>query len=261
MKHPWTRRTPANLPDSIHRRLSSYALAASAAGVGALVLAQSSEAKIVYTPAHRPIESNQTVPLDLNHDGKVDFSFQNYSNTFEGSEQGFLYVIPAQPTNGVDGETTYDRALALKAGTRVGPKARFLTGHYISMVSADAAERCFGNWSNVKNRYLGLRFVIKQETHFGWARLSVSCNSANNKINAVLTGYAYETIPNKPILTGKTKGPEDASQVGRSEPVVLGTPAPAPVGLGLLAMGAPALSIWRRETRAEVAQQGQGLSS
>ncbi len=249
-RFPRPRRTPSNLSDSIHQQLNMYAVMASAAGVGMLALSQPAEAKIVYTPAHKLIESGQTVPLDLNHDGKADFSFQNYSNTFEGSEQGFLYAIPAQTQNGVDGETTYERALALKAGTRVGPKARFLTGHYISMVSADAAERCFGNWSNVKNRYLGLRFVIKQQTHFGWARLSVSCNSANNKIQALLTGYAYETIPNKPIVTGKTKGPDDARDAGQADPAARDPSVPEPPTLGLLAMGAPALSVWRREESA-----------
>ena len=98
----------------------------------------------------------------------------------------------------------------------------------------------------MKNRYLGLRFVAKQPTHFGWARLSVSCNSANNKISAVLTGYAYETIPNKPIVTGKTNRPDDVSDVGRADPAVLNLSDPEPPALGLLALGAPALSVWRR---------------
>ena len=153
--------------DSIHQPLNMYAVMASAAGVGMLALSHPAEAKIVSTPAHTLIDSGQTAPLDLNHDGKADFSFQNYSNTFEGSEQGFFTVITAQAKNAVDGEAVYDRALALKAGTRVGAKARFISLHSISMVSADAAERCFQNWSNVKNRYLGLRFVAKQQTHFG----------------------------------------------------------------------------------------------
>ena len=122
-------------------------------------------------------------------------------------------MIPAHTQNGVDGEAIYDRALALKAGTPVGPKARFLTGHYISMVSADAAERCFGNWSNVKNRYLGLRFVIKQKTHFGWARLSVSCNSANNKIQALLTG-----TPTRQSRTSRSSPGRQSGRMTRAMP-------------------------------------------
>jgi hypothetical protein len=45
-------------------------MAASAAGVGILALAQTSEAKIVYTPANVPIVG--TVNIDLNHDGITD---------------------------------------------------------------------------------------------------------------------------------------------------------------------------------------------
>ena len=31
---------------------------------------------------------------------------------------------------------------------------------------------------------------------------------AGKKTTATLTGYAYETVANKPIITGKTKGPD-----------------------------------------------------
>ncbi len=39
-------RTPSRLSDSLHHRLNMYALAASAAGVGVLALAQPAEAEI-----------------------------------------------------------------------------------------------------------------------------------------------------------------------------------------------------------------------
>jgi hypothetical protein len=48
----------AELPRSLHQQLNSYALAASAAGVGVLVLAQPAEAKIIYTKAHHLIPPN-----------------------------------------------------------------------------------------------------------------------------------------------------------------------------------------------------------
>ena len=50
MKRP--ARVPAQLSQSLNQRVHAYALAASAAGVGVLALAQPAEAKIVYTPAH-----------------------------------------------------------------------------------------------------------------------------------------------------------------------------------------------------------------
>jgi hypothetical protein len=86
-----------------------------------------------------------------------------------------------------------------------------------------------GQWFGAKRRYLGFRFTISGRVHFGWARLSVSPSPSTE---ATLTGYAYETIPNKPIITGKTKGPD----------VVTLDPAT----LGHLAQGASAIHAWRK---------------
>jgi hypothetical protein len=69
---PRPRRT-ANLSESIHHQLNMYAIAASAAGVGVLALAQNAEAKIIYTATHQTIKPNQPYDLDLNRDGVTDF--------------------------------------------------------------------------------------------------------------------------------------------------------------------------------------------
>jgi hypothetical protein len=81
-----------------------------------------------------------------------------------------------------------------------------------------------GPWADVQNRYLGLKFKIKGESHYGWARLNVQLNGG--PITGTLTGYAYETIPNKPIIAGKTHGKDEAT-------------------LGHLATGASAIPAWR----------------
>jgi hypothetical protein len=52
MKRSSRLRTPANLSASVHQQLTMYALAASTAGVGALGLGQTAEAKVVYTPSN-----------------------------------------------------------------------------------------------------------------------------------------------------------------------------------------------------------------
>jgi len=103
----------------------------------------------------------------------------------------------------------------------------------------------FGPWANggkgVKNRYLGLKFFVKGKVHYGWARLNVV---ARGGIAGTLTGYAYETIPGKAIIAGATKGPDDDAQPIAATHT---PPAPKPATLGVLALGAPGLSIWRRE--------------
>jgi hypothetical protein len=66
-----------------------------------------------------------------------------------------------------------------------------------------------------------------------------------------LTGYAYETIPNRAIVTGKTKGPDAAAKAQYPAVPTLTTPSQKAT-LAALALGAPGLSIWRgKESLAE----------
>ena len=102
-----------------------------------------------------------------------------------------------------------------------------------------------GNWVNVQDRYLGLKFQIKGKTHFGWARLNVAVHGTS--VIGTLTGYAYETIAGKAIIAGATSGPDDAEPAASLNKPTPNMPTPEPPTLGALAMGAPGLSIWRRK--------------
>jgi hypothetical protein len=45
---------------------------------------------------------------------------------------------------------------------------------------------------------------VAGQQHFGWARFTVLSACSGN--NVLLSGYAYETTPNKPILAGQKSG-------------------------------------------------------
>jgi hypothetical protein len=227
-----------------------YALAGSAAGVGVLALAQPAEAKIIYKPAnvHLGTGAIHHYQLDLNDDGVKDFSF---SYTYPVDHSAGLLVQPLplkkQGANGVLNLTGFDFPSDLPTGAVVGPKRHFQTAQQQVMAwwhEYGNTQSSQGNWRNVKNRYLGLKFLIKGKVHYGWARLSVSFRFGD--IQGTLTGYAYETIANKPIIAGKTEGPEEGS-VDEANPAALSKPALKPASLGLLSMGSPGLSAWRRE--------------
>jgi len=250
-RSPRPRKT-AMLSESTHQRLSMYALTASAAGVGALALAQPAEARIVYTPTHTVIQRGHPgiLPLDPDHDGITDFNVKNSWGVGSFGPRGTLSILPARQGNGVQGYATIGNfihyASALRAGVPVGPKGRFYAPLFDWMVTGDGTVGCDGPWKNVKNRYLGLKFTIKGKTHYGWARVSASCNPQNFKISAVLTGYAYETIVNKAIITGKTEGLDDsARQAGSAS---LSPPAVKAGTLGLLARGSGLVPSFIRKT-------------
>ena len=240
-------RTPYKLSDSLHHRLNMYALAAGAAGVSAFALAQPVEAKIIYTPAHEKVIPR--LPIDLNHDGIVDF----YLNTFRDPDVGahglsacqyWMYVtgstrcVHYRGTNAIRtiNSNNFGWAAALRYGAKIQHEERFKKGG--ADLGGVVCSYCtnpifFGPWlkggRGVRNRYLGLKFKIKGRFHFGWARMTVT--TTRNSFTATLTGYAYETIPNKPIIAGKTKGPD----------VITVQPA----SLGHLAAGASAITAWR----------------
>jgi len=231
-------RTIAKHSNSTQQRLNSYALMAAAAGVGAVALTQPVQAKIVYTPTHHVIGKNGRYKLDLNHDKITDITLVETYGCNTDYCYGRLSAIPAGG-NGVEGKKGFlsiPYAYALNHGALVGPKQPFS-----GQLMASDNMGTLGQWLNVTNGYLGLQFKIKGKTHYGWARLSVT--DKNTVITATLTGYAFETIANKAIVAGQTKGPDQDKSAEQAN----ASPTGDPTTLGLLAMGSPGLSIWRRE--------------
>lgn len=247
-----TNRSAVPLPAKIENTLFTYAFAAGAAGVSLLALAKPSEAKIVYTPTHQLINSPGSLNIDVNNDGISDFTLIDHASTFArraggntGSllSYGALIVSGGTNSNQVVGKQPFASALPLRI--RVGSSDQFIGGSAVPPTMELCERSTFstrvdnGEWPNAKNKYLGLKFSINGQTHFGWARLSVKRSQC--RITAVLTGYAYETVANKSIPTGKTSGPVEAADL------IGPLAAPTSASLGLLAQGSPALSIWRRE--------------
>jgi hypothetical protein len=249
MKRPQFSRIPSNLSEFCNRRLSAYSVAAGAAGLGLLTLAAPVEAKIVYTAANLPLMNHGQVFFDLNHDGINDFFFYGQSTSRRSVSTFFfrLTVSPAQQGNAIWGVESHEHAscaASLPAGARVGPKRPFQANRAVLLDWSGGPNggTAYCPWTGkIGKAYVGLKFTIKGQTHFGWARVKTT---SIYPYRVFLTGYAYETIPDKPIVTGQTKGPDGG---GQPDSTAARAPIPQPVTLGLLALGSPALSIWRRD--------------
>jgi hypothetical protein len=250
--------TPVELSESVRHKLDTYALVASAAGVSLLVLAQPADARIVYTPTHHVIGYPGRYNLDLNNDGKTQVTiYETNHSTSEGGQVTRL-IAAAGASNLVKGYPLWNSigsrlpyASAMRPGQKIGgSQTRFGYGSPAPMAAAATVAGgpaySFGAWGNlpvIPYRYLGVKFEINGKTHYGWARMIVKVTGV--KITATLTGYAYETVPNKTIVAGKKSDSEDSAE--RFE-----TPAPAdavlePASLGRLAQGATGRAAWRRK--------------
>jgi len=246
--------------DSLHQHLHAYALAASAAGVTMLALAQPSAAEIIYTPANVTIGPNQSYGLDLNGDGIIDFTIVNQFKSSASTLNWNLFVENPGGGNAVAGFLANSGgvqwAYAFYSKFPVTKAQR----HFISSSRATMAfsisnqqQRRFiqgGSWNpldtfGVYSRYLGLKFTINGKIHYGWAQLSTETYFNHS---ATLTGYAYETIPNRAIKTGQQQGTE--TDVGSAAPAALTQPAQRAATLRMLAHGTGALSMWRQKQAA-----------
>jgi hypothetical protein len=104
----------------------------------------------------------------------------------------------------------------------------------------------YGSWINAGDRFVGLKFMINGKAHYGWARLKVEnvpgATAPTCALRVLLSGYAYETVPNMSIRTGQTKGPDEVTLNDVDPQSTVEGPT-----LGMLARGSQGLVVWRNE--------------
>jgi hypothetical protein len=250
-------RVTSKLSEPLYRKLDMYGLAAAAAGMSLAALSSPAQAEIVYTPAHKEIGRNG-VGIDFNHDGLADIEFAAGLNFF--ADGGGMVVYSHQSNRGF-GTSRGEFVSMLPLGYTVGPNsAKFKLGiassnypkpkkffYYCEANSGGAS--CAGPWyqpngMGTSGSYVGVKFLIDGQVHYGWARIKLVVTGEENHyhFSAYLTGYAYETVANKPIVTGKTSGSIESVA---KEPEVLGNATRPSATLGMLSAGSSALPLWR----------------
>ncbi len=218
------RKRRGTLSRTLDGRLAAYALAA---GTGIVCTAQPAKASIIYTKTDINFTAGTVfIPFD----GANDFRLTIRSATFNVAGLG-------NPGAGVVGRGSLASALAL--GLKIGPKAPFVKVRSASALMAKAYYISSfhygykGHWVDASEKYLGLRFDINGQVHYGWAEFDVSVDRLS--LSATLLGYAYDTVANQGLGAGQTAASP--------------TSAPEPATLGLLALGSVGLAAWRRRKR------------
>jgi hypothetical protein len=236
----------ADLSKATESRLKAYSVAAMTAGVSALALTQPAEGKVVVTNTNIQIDRFGTATIDLNNDGINDFSFLNGGGGYDHSFYGSFVAVPLTGGKVVAGVRGSQGAYAsvLGQGAVVGPSAHFsssagrgqaLIERSIGFVSASTVNTPIGPWNNISSQYLGVKFLINGETHYGWIQMSTDTNLS---ISATITAYAYETVANQKVTIGST-----ANAAEHARAAAKSNRGPA---LGMLALGANGLGMWRR---------------
>jgi len=161
---------------------------------------------IVYTdiePDFTGGNFNDCYTLDLNNDEIFDFSICSVSDS------GWDYLVIGSNPNSENKILSvapwYSQAVPIDYGEKIFTLAGYRNGEYyetwglISIGDCFGGEQgCFYDWKNKVDKYLGFRFIINGQTHYGWARLEVETTT-----KWVIKDYAYNATPNKPIHAGQ----------------------------------------------------------
>lgn len=162
--------------------------------------------KIIYTDIEPDLTSENikdSYNLDLNNDQITDFTVSVFSDTLE---EWLLIASKPNATNGIISVAPwYTHTVPLNSGKEIYNLRGYRDGEFYETWSLFNVGRCFGgdpdcpyDWKNKVDKYLGLRFIIKGKTHFGWARMDVS-----SPTQWIIKDYAYNATPNLPILAGQ----------------------------------------------------------
>jgi len=206
-------RPSARINSKLDRNLVAYVAAASAVAAGIMAAADTAEASVVYTQANLAFSNNQDCRLDLNGDGVADFVLRDKVIDHSSGHDIVLSVLGQAAGNSVMGIVS-NNGRAFADARNQGAKISFATGLPFGILGAFSSSCAgnhyvFGRWVNVQNKYLALKFVVNGEA----------------------------------IMAGQTS--DVAENAGALEDFAL--PSVPPPSLGLLALGADGVSIWRRE--------------
>ncbi len=177
----------------LKKRLANYGLLAAA-----ITGANEADAAIIYTDIVPDFAGGLGSEYFLDLDNNAVNDFRIWHN---GSSN--LYISPLTATNEVlgSGGVTYAYPFNLAASAPIssGAGGWFNNGFSGGFQSLNYGSCSYGNFCSVVDGYIGLRFDIGGNIHYGWVRIDV--DAAGNVWS--VKDYAYETIAGTAIGAGE----------------------------------------------------------
>ncbi len=167
------------------------------------------EAQIVYVDiVDVTLDLGFYIPLDMDGGGTDDFLFQVASDSsaswsFVNGFGNYSGLSIGGPNNAMVGYTgpIFPYASAIESGNLIDADANFVTNsvNYAFFASIYSGVT-YGPWADVTDKYLGVKFEIDGELHYGWIRLDVTVAP----VSMTFKDWAYNATPNEMIEAGDT---------------------------------------------------------
>lgn len=182
-------------------RLKMYAaVACVAAATG------TADAQVIYTDLNPDTVLNyfESYPLDIDNNGQPEMSLEV---DIVWAWSGYVRFVTAavSPVNAVIGSMSSLWAntplpYALNNGDSIsGTTPGWQYGSIFRQYLAVDNSPVTGNWGGLSDKFLGIKFKIGTNTHYGWARLSLDAAISMLTIK----DYAYQATPDLGIVAGE----------------------------------------------------------
>ena len=193
-------------------KLSSYT-----AFAGAIVAGSAANAQVTYTDVNPDVVADSLNPyaIDFNNDATPDlvFGVQHVNQLYGGYTIVGAYAYGFLPA-GLPVANPADSVTAvLDCGVAVASQPLFYGGAnggtaalgYDVVVQPINLPLSGGAWLGLTDKYLGFKFTVGANTHYGWARLDVAANAETITVKE----YAFNATPDAAINTCQTAGIEN----------------------------------------------------
>jgi len=205
-----------NIMNKIYKNLTGSKLKAYSAMAAALTAGTSSlNAEVVYTDiTDVTIGLGEAFEMDIDGDGTMDFIIAASSLTGSNGTWSFASAFGSVGSLGIGGPSNqaigtvgpyYPYGSALDAGDEIGPDGSFLSYPSLGNVAVVASNFygvTYGNFPGEGEKFLGVKFAIGSDIHYGWARLE----SDIDEVFVTIMDFAYENSADVAIEAGATVG-------------------------------------------------------
>ena len=188
--------------------------------ITAMMFFVNANAQIIYTDVipDTTVNTNATLyHLDLNNDGTIDFNFnyltQFISQTCEtATDTGTNIYLTITPlgSNKVGTTNVYPSNLLLNSvidnssvtWSSTANQNLFVRSWHCSSLMGVPIWVSFidGNYLGNATGFVPLRLNMNSQNYYGWAQLHIAMQPAS----CTIMDYAYNSVPNQPILAGQT---------------------------------------------------------
>ncbi|MCU0433198.1 MAG: T9SS type A sorting domain-containing protein [Bacteroidia bacterium] len=193
--------------NTLTKKLKAYSITA-----GSLTAAAAAHGQIIYTDISPDINittpSNYNLDMDNNGQPEMDMLLFSYADSIYSLTTFYLLAYNNTATLGDLYQVFVPFPFALNSGDSISPSSpnwrdtSALGGRqYMAVVTTYySTTNTYGYWLGTTDKYLGVRFSINNQLHYGWVRLSI--DSAVSQI--VIKDYAYQAAPGIGLTAGQT---------------------------------------------------------